>query len=130
MAYEASQPLKATFVTAADLSAKQYHFVKLDSDGKIVACSAVTDRPIGVLQNDPLSDQEAEVVISGITKVVADEALTAGDVVATSADGQAQVAVVGTETTVYSVGQVLKAASAAGAIATAVIDCAAPGRAA
>lgn len=130
MAYEASQPLKHTFVAGADLSAKQYHFVKLESDGEIVACSGITDRPIGVLQNDPVAGQEAEVVITGITKVIADEALAAGDVIATSADGQAQVCVVGTETTVYSVGQVLLGAGAASRVATAVIDCAAPGRAA
>lgn len=130
MAYEASQPLKHTFVAGEDLSAKRYHFVKISADNTIVACSGVTDVPIGVLQSNPASGQEAEVVISGITKVVADEALTAGDAVGTSADGQAQVVTVGTETTVYLAGRVIAGAGAAGRVATAVIDCAAAGRAA
>lgn len=131
MAFEASQPLKdGTRTAGADLSAKQYHFVKLDTSGNIVACSAVTDRPYGVLQNNPASGQECEVVIIGITKVVADEALTPADAIGTSADGQAQVVTVGTETTVYNVGQVVLGASAAGVMATAVVNCAAPARAA
>lgn len=130
MAYEASQPLKHTLVAGEDLSAKQYHFVKLSADNTVVACAGVTDVPIGVLQNNPASGQECEVVIVGITKVIADEALTFGNAVGTSADGQAQVVTVGTETTVYLAGRVLAGAGAAGRVATVVINCAAAGRAA
>lgn len=130
MAYEASQPLKHTFVAGESLAGKRYHFVKISADNTIVACTAVTDVPIGVLQSNPAAGQEAEVVISGITKVIADEALTAGAAIGTSADAQAQVVVVGTETTVYLVGRVIAGAGAAGRVATAVIDCAAAGRAA
>ncbi len=130
MATEASQPLKDTRVAAADLSAKQYHFVKLDTDGKVAAITGATDIPYGVLQNKPIADAEAELVLLGITKISADEALNEGDVLGTSADGQAQVIVAGTDTTVYIVGRCRLAAGAAGRLGTAVVNCVAPARAA
>lgn len=130
MAYEASQPLKHTFVAGESLATKRYHFVKLSADNTVVACTAVTDVPIGVLQNNPASGSECEVVIVGITKVIADEALTFGNAIGTSADAQAQAVTVGTETTVYLAGRILAGAGAAGRVATAVINCAAAGRAA
>jgi hypothetical protein len=130
MAYEASQPLKDTVVAAADLTAHQYKFVKLDTDGKLAAIAAATDIPYGVLQNKPDTGEEGEVVIIGITKIQADEALNENDVLGTSADGQAQVIVAGTDTTVYIVGRCRLAAGAASRIGTAVVNCAAPARAA
>lgn len=130
MATEASQPLKDTRVAGADLRTKQYHFVKLESDGEVVACSAVTDVPYGVLQNKPNTGQEAEIVIIGITKISADEDLIPGELLGTSADGQAQAVVAGTETTVYIVGVCRNAVGAAGRIGSAVVNCASPARAA
>ena len=38
MAYKGSQPFKITLEAGADLSAKQYYFVKLDATGKAVVC--------------------------------------------------------------------------------------------
>jgi len=130
MAFEGTQPLTWSFEAAADLSAKQYYFVKLNSSGQVAVCAAATDVPIGVLQNKPVSGAMATVVIIGITKINSDEALAAGNMIATSGDGQAQVLVVGTETTVYVAGQCLFASTAAGELATAVINCSAPARAA
>ena len=130
MATEASQPLKDTRVTSADLSAKQYYFVKIASDGTVDVCSGATDKPYGVLQNKPGSGQEAEIVIIGITKVSADAALTIGNLIGTSADGQADAKTPGTDTTEYVVGVVRVAAGAAGRLATAVVNCASPARAA
>lgn len=46
---------------AADLSAKQYFIVKLDSNGKVALAAAATDAFIGVLQNKPKSGENAEV---------------------------------------------------------------------
>ena len=77
MAYEISNyAVKVTLVAGADLSAKQYNFVKLNSSGQAIAIAAITDIPVGVLQNAPTSGQEAEVLISGGTKLVAGEAIT------------------------------------------------------
>lgn len=128
MATEASQPLKDTRVTSADLSAKQYHFVKIASDGTVDVCSATTDIPYGVLQNKPTSGTEAEIVIIGITKINVDASLAIGDLIGTSADGQAAAYVSGTDTTKRIVGVVRTAAGAAGRIGTAVVNCVAPAR--
>lgn len=130
MAYKASQPLKITLESAADLSAKQYHFVKVNADGKAAICAATTDVPIGVLQNDPTAGQTAEIVVIGVTKISSDAALNEGDLIGTSADAQADAKVVGTDTTQYVVGQMMTATGAAGVIGTALVNCANPHRAA
>jgi len=121
MAYEGAQVSIGTLTAAADLSGKQYHFVKLASATTVNVCTAVTDKPIGVLQNDPTSGQAAEVCFLGISKVVADATLAAGDVIGTSADSQAQPVVPGTETTVFAAGQAIEAA-AAGNTVTAFVN--------
>ena len=130
MAFE--QPcLKVTFAAAGDLSTKQFYIMKLDSNGRVTVCTGTTDIPIGVLQNKPSAlGEAADVMISGVTKISSDEALACGNSLATSADGQAQVLVIGTETTVYSIGQCIGASAAAAGLATAVIECAKPSRAA
>lgn len=112
MAYEAAQIKFGQLTAGADLSAKQYHFVKLASATTVDVCSAITDKPIGVLQNTPTSGQAAEVCIFGITKVVADGTLAAGNIIGTSSDGQADAIAPGTDTTVYTMGQAIEAAAA------------------
>lgn len=130
MAYKASQPLKITLESAADLSAKQYHFVKVDASGKAAACTGATDKPIGVLQNDPTAGQTAEIVVVGVTKVSSDAALNEGDLIGTSADGQADAKTPGVDTTEYVVGQMMTATGDAAVIGTALVNCANPHRAA
>ena len=131
MAYEISNySVKVTLVAAADLSALQYTFVKLNSSGQAVAAAAATDIPIGVLQNAPTSGQEAEVLIVGGTKIVAGAAIGEGALVGTSSAGKAVALVAGTDTTKYVVGTLLTESGADGDIVTAVINCANPGRAA
>jgi len=131
MAYEISNySVKVTLVAAADLSAKQYTFVKLDSSGTVVAAAAATDIPIGVLQNAPTSGQEAEVLVVGGTKLVAGAAIGEGALVGTSSAGKAVALVAGTDTTKYVVGTLLTESGADGNVVTAVINCANPGRAA
>jgi len=128
MAYEGPQPLKITLKAGADLSAKQYYFVKMSADDTCVVCAAVTDIPIGVLQNKPTADQNAEICVIGETKINADAAVTAGALIGTSADGQAAPYVAGTDTTKYIVGQCILGAGAAARIGTAVVNCASPTR--
>jgi hypothetical protein len=114
-----------TFTAGADMSAKQYHFVKLNGSvgptGQpvVIACSAATDKPCGVLQNDPVVVGEAAVVaVGGWTKVSSDAALTVDTFVGTSADGQADAKTPGTDTTEYIMGKVVRASGAAAGIAT------------
>jgi hypothetical protein len=115
---------------AASLAAKQFYFVKLDSAGDIVVCAAATDVPIGILQNAPGVGEACEVMMAGISKVSSDAALTIGDQIGTSADGQADAKTVGTDTTEYVVGRVLVASGAAAELATVAFSCLAPHRAA
>ena len=129
MAYEISpNTLKITLVAGADLSAAQYKFVKLDGSGNAVVCSAITDRAIGVLQNAPLSGQEAEITVSGGTKVVAGGTVAIGGTLSTSTGATAVSVVVGTATTTYIFGTALTG-GASGEVITAVVNCAAAGRA-
>jgi hypothetical protein len=130
MAYVGPE-LKLTGLTAsADLSAKQFYFVKISGDNTVTVCAAATDKPIGVLQNAPTSGQEAEVTCIGQTKVSADAGLTAGALIGTSGDGQADPKTPGTDTTEYVVGAVISGVSNAAELATVVINCASPCRAA
>ena len=112
MAYEAAQVKVGQFTASADLSTKQYHFVKMSGNNTVTVCAAITDVPIGVLQNNPTSGQAAEVCLFGISKVVADGTLAAGNVIGTSLDGQADAITAGSDTTVYVMGIALAAASA------------------
>lgn len=91
MAYEFSPAaVKTTLKAGEDLSGKQYHFVKIDNgDGTVKAVSAATDKPIGVLQNDPKAGQAAEVTIVGGTKVVSGGTASPGQVVLTSSSATA-----------------------------------------
>lgn len=124
MAYEFSNySVKVTLVAGADLSAAQYKFVKLNSSGQAIIAAAATDSPIGVLQNAPLSGQEAEVLVVGGTKVVAGAAITLPSVIGTDANGKA-VALATTDTTKYVVGSLLTASAADANVVTAVINCA------
>jgi len=112
MAYESPGIDIGTLTAAADLSGKQYHFVVLASATTVNVATAITNAPIGILQNTPTSGQAAEVRILGVSKVVADGTLAAGNFIGTSADGQADAISPGTDTTVYMMGQCVQAASA------------------
>ena len=112
MAYESPAIDLGTLTAAADLSDKQYYFVKLASATTVNVCSAITDLPIGILQNNPESGEQAVVQIFGISKVVADGTITAGRWMGTSADSQAAGITPGSDTTVYVMGQAIQAASA------------------
>lgn len=130
MAYEFSAAaVKASFVAGEDLSAKQYHFVELDNGtGNVTVADGATDRPIGVLQNAPESGQVAEVLIVGGTKLEAAGTASPGQAVFTTASGTASTLAFGTTgSAAYVLGTFVESA-AAGAITTAVINCANSGR--
>lgn len=77
-----------TYPSAADLSAKQYCWVAVDSNGR-VAVVGDGARADGVLQNDPAAiDREAAVAIDGIAKTIFGATVTAGQDVASDADGK------------------------------------------
>ena len=127
MSYEiATYAVRATFPAGADLSASQYRFVKM-SGASVVGAAAITDRPIGVLQNDPTQGEEAVVTIAGGTKIVSAASLAAGAAIFTAANGTASpIAAFGDAiaSTVFVQGQVILASGAANEIATAIVSCA------
>jgi len=132
MAWESNgQSIIITLTANADLSSKQYYFVELDADGKVGACNAATDRPIGVLQNTPdASGKAATVMVVGISKISSDAALDENNLIGPSADGQADKKIPGTDTSEFICGTMLTATGGAGEIGTAAINCASPARAA
>src|SRR5262245_24543090 len=127
MAYDGQQVKAPALTAAADLSTKQFYIVKITGNNQVNVCTAGTDIPYGVLQTKPLAGQEAEVATYGTTKVSADVALAAGQLVGSSVDGQAAVQVAGTNTTVYTVGQVVVGVGAAGELATILLGAVARG---
>lgn len=132
MAFEISNySVKVTRVAGADLSALQYTFVKQNSSGQVVAVAAATDIPLGVLQNAPTSGQEAEVLVVGGTKLKAGATVTLGThfLLGTTSAGAATPLAAGTDTTKYILGVPL-ATAASGDVMSAVVNCAAPSRAA
>lgn len=129
MAFESlSGATMFSLAAGADLSSNQYQFVKLNSSAQVVLCAAATDVPIGILQNKPKSGQAADVMMSGISKVVASAALTVGNLVGTDSSGKAAAYVNGTDTTKVICGQVLSATGATNGIATVAINCITPNR--
>lgn len=99
-----------SLVAAADLSTHQYKFVNIDGTGK-AALGGNGTRVIGVLQNKPTSGQISTVVVTGVSKVVAGAAVTAGDSVQSDASGRAITLAAG-----IGAGVALSTASGAGVI--------------
>ena len=62
---------------ASTLATKRYHVVTVA--GALAATQGTGG--VGILQNSPGAGQNAEVMVTGITKAVADEAITAGQLV-------------------------------------------------
>lgn len=83
-----------SFLAAADLSTKQYYFVKFTAARTVNLCTAITDLAVGVLQDDPAAaGRPCGVAVYGTTKLVAAAAIAAGVRVAPTAASKAQTAV-------------------------------------
>lgn len=78
-----------TRAAGADLSAKQYRFVKQANTGAVSACSVAGEQALGVLQNNPTSGKNAEVAYEGLTKVVLGGTVAIADLVSTDTAGRA-----------------------------------------
>ena len=93
MAYYSGFGLDLPFSASGDLNSYQYCFVKCASTSMRVdvATGACNPVAIGVLQNDPMSEQEAAVRVAGITKVYCDAgaAITYGQLLSSASNGKA-----------------------------------------
>lgn len=94
----------------ADLSAKQYLFGVVDSNGKLVVAGAKA-KVAGVIQNNNIAGEATTVGFQGVSKVKAGAAITAGAEVESDAAGKAV-----TLTDGKSVGIALESATADGQI--------------
>lgn len=63
---------------AAGEALTAFQLVKFDQNGKLVACTAATHVPAGVVQRSCNSGDLVEYVVSGVTNVVAGGAITSG----------------------------------------------------
>ena len=83
-----------TFDTQVDLSAKQYHFVKLSTAELLVACGA-NEKPLGVLQNTPVGSSTtpavARVRVGGVSKLKIAEAVAFGNFLTSTAASKGEV---------------------------------------
>lgn len=123
MAWEGPQ-VRQSFQAAGDLRTNQYRFIKSNgTKDQVVIAAAITDAIIGVVQNNPNTDQEATVCLEGDTKVVAGAAITVNAVLGTDAQGRAVPVVIGVDETQFALGRALSAAGAAGEIITAHVNC-------
>ena len=99
-----------SFVAAEAIT--EYAIVSLNSptnDGKIVITDAATDdKVIGVAQRACASGESVEVMIHGVTRVIASEAITFNStpLLAAAADGKVQPCEAG-DTTFYQIARVL-----------------------
>lgn len=121
MAFEIPGFKPGNFVAGADLSAHQYKFVTLNSSGLVILCNA-SSNPIGILQDKPAaSGRSAEVMCSGISKLIAGEAITLPSVIGPDANGKAD----GSSPTKI-VGHAIEGAANADEVMTVMFDCQKP----
>lgn len=83
-----------SLVAGADLSAKQYTFVKTNTSGKVVS-SGDGERGVGVVQDKPTADKATMIATSGISKVLCGGNITNGAAVTSDANGRAVAATTG-----------------------------------
>jgi hypothetical protein len=84
------QQTRESMIAGADLSAKQFTFVKMNTTDRTVVSAGNGDAAFGVLINDPESGQAATVVTAGRVVVeVGTGGLTAGNEVGVDANGEA-----------------------------------------
>lgn len=119
----AGDALYITLPASADLSAKQFCCMKVDTSGYAAVAdggAAIPEHIIGVLQNKPdAAGKPAVIQIAGISKVYASAALaTIGVKLSSTSDGYVDAA----GATDIVVGILLEAAGAAGDIVTMIIS--------
>jgi hypothetical protein len=118
MAEFGAQETYSGFKAGADLSVKQYHFVRASADHVCNQASLATASSLlGVLQNKPKTDEAATIAYFGESKVVAGGAITANVLITSNSSGRAAAAASGD----MICGRALEAAGADGEVINALI---------
>ena len=101
-----------SFIANEDLSDYQYHGMDMVSSRTVERHDGVTDIPCGVLQNDPESGQEAQVMVVGRTPVILGEDISSlPQLMRFDANGHAVAFDVDVDVTAYCAGQFLQTGS-------------------
>lgn len=110
MSYEVPGFKIGTLTASADNSGNQFRYAKVSGSGTATVTAAPADVVLGVIQNKPKAGEAVDVMVTGISKVVAGAAVAAGAEVGSDAQGRAIAAATGAR----AFGIALEAASAAG----------------
>ena len=76
-----------TLVAGADLSAKQFYAVKVNSSKKLVL-SGAGEEMAGILQNNPVADVPCAAMVDGVSKAVTGAVVAAGAALMADANGK------------------------------------------
>ncbi len=87
MAQEVPGFRPGVFVAGADLSTSQYLAVKLDANGKLVLAGD-GDLAAGILQEEPILDEAAEIDMDGVSKAVFGATVLPGEELMSNAAGK------------------------------------------
>lgn len=113
MGYEIPGFKLGTLVAASDLSNDKYRFVTVNTGGKIARLNTAGGRADGVLQSPAVADRAAEVMVSGVTKLIAGAAIASTGPVTSDNQGR----VIPASTAGHSInGIALETAAAAGEV--------------
>lgn len=109
-------PQVISYEAGADLTGAEGKFVKLQTDGTVILCSAATDRAIGVVRDGNVLGATVGVYQGfGIVPVSASNgSIAVGDLVGVTSGAQAVKLVAGTDTTKYIHGVAQEASTATG----------------
>ncbi len=114
-----AQPgLIITREASADLSARQYHAVKIIAGGRTTFTDILGEYALGILQNRPRVGEAAAVCVAGTTFASADAAIAEGAEIAVQNNGRIRTATIGN----YVLGRALEPALATGNIIEIILD--------
>lgn len=116
-----------SFPAGADISAEQWHFVKLNTSGEVVAMAAATDIPVGILMNKPdAQGEEALVMVVGRVTATFGASINPGVLIGPAADGEVEAKTLGVAPAQYYCGAVTINGGAAGRRGEILINCLTP----
>lgn len=100
----------------ASFASKQYYGCKYGADNHVTTMAADTDKPAGIVTNNPASGKPAAVLKVGRCPGVVSEAITYGQSVRIDSDGKVALCEPGSDTTTYMVGTCVQGADADGEV--------------
>ena len=116
------QGFKIPATAGMTLTSAQYRCVQFNANMQVVTGTSACI-PCGILQNDPYNGGGAEIMVSGLTKVVQAASLAATTIIKCN-DLVSSVAAISSGT--YGIGQMALNSGASGAIGSALISCYCP----